>query len=416
MKIGIISQYYPASYRPGFDTEFAQFVRDGYDIQIYSGGAMGAGADDETIKKFGLVERTKHYPNDARNVPPYLFSILGNVLTRPGYAVRAKSWADDVNVSSKAKVAEWVRMLRMPRRAPDLWLIHNLTSAIAFTWLKKAYPKTPIGLYYHGPEVPKYGTLDPTMVQQVWDESDVVFTNTGWMAQHLIERGVHPNKLRVVPGGFDFGKFPEDRPRTYRPNGTLRLISAGRLSDEKGMAFTLEAVKNVMQSGMTNIHYVIVGEGHLRPQLEQYVRDNGMANHVRFTGTLSSNELFREVADADALLLPSIKWGTFVENQARIVQETLLLKTAVISSDIGGVPESIPDTWRAFSIPPENVPAWTDAIVRFEKIPATELARMGEEARTWVMKHYDIRVINDRLLKMTLGKPDPAPDSRYTKQ
>jgi glycosyltransferase involved in cell wall biosynthesis len=195
----------------------------------------------------------------------------------------------------------------------------------------------------------------------------------------------------------------------------LRLISAGRLSDEKGMAITLEAVKNVMQSGMTNIHYVIVGEGHLRPQLEAYVRDNGMTNHVRFTGTLTSNELFREVADADALLLPSIKWGTFVENQARIVQETLLLKTAVISSDIGGVPESIPDTWRAFSIPPENVAAWTDAIVRFEKIPAAELVRMGDEARAWVMKHYDIRVINDRLLKMTLGQPDPAPDSRYTK-
>jgi colanic acid/amylovoran biosynthesis glycosyltransferase len=414
MRIGVISQFYPASYRPGFDTEFGQFVRDGHDLEIYSGSSLGA-ADNETIARFGLDRLTRHYPNTVRDVPRHLRRILSSVVRRPRFALRAARLARLVDGTIRRKVTEWVRMLCLPERAPDLWLIHNLTSAVAFTWLDRIYPGTPISLYYHGPEVPRYtGELAPGEVQAVFDECAVVFTNTRFMMRHLAERGCPAQKLRVVPGGFDFEKFPSDLPRTFRPEGTLRLISAGRLSEEKGMALALEAVRDVIRDGLTNLRYTIVGEGHLRPSLEQYVRDNGLSEHVRFLGTLSSNELFREVANADVLLLPSIIFGSFIENQARIVQETLLLRTAVISSDVGGVPESIPDVMRPFAVLPEDVPALADAIRRIAAVPPDELAAMGEAARSWVLAHYDIRIINDRLLRMTLGEPDPAPDARWS--
>src|ERR1041384_4785150 len=92
MKIGIISQYYPASYRPGFDTEFAQFVRDGHEIAIYSGSAMGA-ADPETIARYHLDDLTRHYPNSVRDVPKYGPRVLSALMQRPGVAGRAASLA-----------------------------------------------------------------------------------------------------------------------------------------------------------------------------------------------------------------------------------------------------------------------------------------------------------------------------------
>ncbi|MDB4912948.1 MAG: glycosyl transferase group 1 [Gemmatimonadetes bacterium] len=413
MNIAIISQYYPASYRPGFDTEFAQFVRDGHDIAIYSSGSMGS-ADNETIARFKLDQRTINYPNTVRDVPKYLGRIVTSLVRRPSFCLRAAGLARRVQGSTRRRITEWARMLVLPEHAPDLWLIHNLTSAIAFTWLDRLYPGVPIGLYYHGPEVPRYtGELSPAEVQTVFDECDVVFTNTRFMMQHLVERGCAPAKLRVVPGGFDFEKFPQGLPRTFRPNGRLRLISAGRLSEEKGMQFALEAVRDVIREGMRDVSFTIVGEGHLRRSLEQFVRDNALSDHVRFLGTLSSNELFREVANADALILPSIVFGNFIENQARIVQETLLLRTTVITTMVGGVPESIPDAMRPFAIPPEDSAALAMAIRRLAEVSPDDLAKLGDASRDWVRKHYDIRTINDRLLQMTLGHADPAPDTRW---
>ena len=51
------------------------------------------------------------------------------------------------------------------------------------------------------------------------------------------------------------------------------MLSIGRFVEKKGLVYALEAVANAHRAGR-KLHYTIVGDGELRPQIEQFVSGN----------------------------------------------------------------------------------------------------------------------------------------------
>jgi colanic acid/amylovoran biosynthesis glycosyltransferase len=400
MRIGIITEYYPAAYKPYFDSQFAQFIRDGHEIAIYAQRALGS-ALSESVARRRLPERTTYYPASLRDVPRHAARAITALAAHPAFGVRTALVARTCYGSARRRLVEWVRMLSLPPRPPDVWLIHNLSAATQFTWLGKVYPKVPIMLYYHGGEVPRYSReLPPPLVKAAFDTSAVVFTNTQFSKCLVTDRGCDPRKVVVIPVGYDLADFRPDPEREYRSGGMLRLVSAGRLSEEKGQIFALEAVKMLVRSGMTNLLYTVVGDGYLRPDLERFVRDNGLEQYVKFLGTLSPDATVREFSKADALLLPSVPVGNCIETQGCVLQEALLTETAVITSALGGVLESTPDLMHPYSVPGGDAVALAESITRMSALPPDNLRALGRAGRAWVLERYDIRLLNARMVRI----------------
>lgn len=85
---------------------------------------------------------------------------------------------------------------------------------------------------------------------------------------------------------------PEARPDGAGELAELRvadrgfLISVARLEHGNGIKRPLDVIKALIVSRERghDVAAVLVGDGPLRPSLEQFARDNGVAEHVRFTG------------------------------------------------------------------------------------------------------------------------------------
>jgi glycosyltransferase involved in cell wall biosynthesis len=105
-------------------------------------------------------------------------------------------------------------------------------------------------------------------------------------------------QFRVVPLGIDFEELVEDRKALRREYGVsddeLAIGIVGRLCEVKNHAMLIESAARLVEGCNGNgprARFVIVGDGHLRANIERQARDLGVAEKTVFTG-------FREDATA----------------------------------------------------------------------------------------------------------------------
>jgi colanic acid/amylovoran biosynthesis glycosyltransferase len=401
MRIFLFARRYPVPYKTYYDAQFADLVARGHDVEIFAGGTHD-NVVNEKVLRHRLLERTTYFPAALGAIPRRLPAILRGLFSSPAAAL-AQAGRVIGDGYGRRGVVHAARILSVIRDRPDLCLIHGLGTAEMMPWLGRVFDGAALAMYYHGGEVPTSSGIRGLQSAALFRAMDIVFTNTMFSRQHAIERGCPPEKIVILPVGFDLSDFSPPADRSYRRQGTLRLLSAGRMSEEKGFIFALQAINRLVRAGFRDIHYSLTGEGYLRPTLESYVRAEGLERHVTFLGTLTTEGVIRAMGEADALLLPSIQVGNWVENQACAVQEAMLMKALVITSITGGVPESIPPEMAAYNVTPGEVDALAQAIAAVHALPVSELKRLGAAGRAFVSSRYDIRSLNDFLIERTLG-------------
>jgi len=99
------------------------------------------------------------------------------------------------------------------------------------------------------------------------------------------------------------------------------------------------------------VKFVVVGDGELRSQLEDYCQKLGLTSHVLFCGWIKSIPLV--YADLDILALTSTNEGTPVS-----IIEAMASSVPVIATDAGGVHDLLG--------PPDGVPS-SDVFVVCER-------------------------------------------------
>ena len=113
------------------------------------------------------------------------------------------------------------------------------------------------------------------------------------------------------------------------------ILSVGRLEGNKRVDLIVRALAHSDRS----VRLVIVGEGPLRPQLEQAAVTAGVADRVTFTGGINDDQLVRLYAGAFAVVFPP-----FDEDYGYITLEAFLAhKPVVTTTDSGGPLEFVED-------------------------------------------------------------------------
>ena len=399
MQIYVFAQHYPVPYKSYYDTQFAELLERGHEITIWSGSGLDA-VLNEKVRRHDLTGRTRHYPTTLKTLPRFALQMLARLALNPAWSWRAIRTIFAAPGTFKRRLMNTARALVLGPAAPDACVVHELGTAVMFPFLTHLYPDASVALYYHGGETPIITPLQAAETKRAFQSADIVFSNTRFSIQHAIDRGCPADRTAILPVGFAIEDFNPPAARTYRRGGKLQLLSAGRMSKEKGFGYALQAIKLLVDRGITNLSYSLTGEGYLRHELEEYVAANGLQPYVRFLGAISTEEVLAAMLQADVLLLPSLHLGNWAENQACAVQEAMLMKALVVTTSTGGVPESIPDVMRSYCVPEADAEAIATAIAGIHGASDAELQRIGEQARAFVLEGYDVRQLNARLLAM----------------
>ncbi len=153
-----------------------------------------------------------------------------------------------------------------------------------------------------------------------FNQADIVFCYTQEDKERVRDFGV-TSPIEVIANGVDTDRFTPDGPPSERIDheGPVVLF-VGRLVEGKRPQDAVRAVSRLPTN--TNARLYVVGDGPMRPQLEEMSHDR-----VEFLGRVPYNEMPATYRAADALLLPSR-----AEGLPRTVLEAFASGVPVVSS------------------------------------------------------------------------------------
>ena len=105
----------------------------------------------------------------------------------------------------------------------------------------------------------------------------------------------------------------------------INIVSVSRISNEKGIDRAIEAIKYVNDKKI-NIKYYIVGDGVLRPKIEQKIQEYGLSETIFLCGNHKNPYSF--MRNADILFIPS-----YHEAAPLVIDEARCLRVPVLSTD-----------------------------------------------------------------------------------
>ena len=113
--------------------------------------------------------------------------------------------------------------------------------------------------------------------------------------------------------------------RRERTDNTFVLGYVGRLSTEKNVRLLVDIERELLQAGVTNFRFLIVGQGAEDSWLKANLR------HADFTGVLHGEDLARAYAQMDLFVFPSL-----TDTYGNVVLEAMSAGVPAIVSDSGG--------------------------------------------------------------------------------
>ncbi|MBX3016126.1 MAG: glycosyltransferase family 4 protein [Caldilineaceae bacterium] len=234
-----------------------------------------------------------------------------------------------------------------------------------------------------------------------------------WFRRRLVAKGVPSAKLTVIPNFVDTD-FMQPQPLTARTTNAFArqhdlvdqfvLLYAGNIGLTQGFETILAAAQQVAH--LTDLRFVIVGDGTRRKWLEEQLAANGLTN-VLLLPYQPRSVVPQIYAAADLCLVP-LKRGTAQETFPSKIYTIMAAGRPVIAaadpnSELAWVVDHARCGW---AVPPDDAAALAAAIIHAHT-HRTTLPAKGHQGRAYVLANHSRQAVAQRydtLIRQVLGE------------
>jgi len=160
------------------------------------------------------------------------------------------------------------------------------------------------------------------------------------------------------------------------------VLTLGKLYDDKGTYELLEVIPKVLES-VPDAMFYICGDGEVE-KFRKLFAQAGLEKNVVIPGWVKGEEKDKYLNLCSTYLLPS-----HCEGMPMSVLEAMSSGLAVISTNVGGIPEIIENNVSGILTLPKDVPAITEALIRVLKDEKLR-ERLGKEGKKRIEEKFDM--------------------------
>jgi len=308
-----------------------------------------------------------------------LLSVFASLFTRPGPTLRALRLA--IRIGRKSERGVLIHLIYLAEACVLLgWLArdnaahlhaHFGTNSTTVAMLCRVLGGPPYSFTCHGPEEfdsPRQLALGEKVRRSAFTVAISEFGRSqlfrwtdlaDWRKVHVVRCIVDSAFLSGDPASVD-----------QKPEAN-RLVSIGRLSEQKGFGVLIEGAAILRGQGIP-FTLTILGDGDLRPQLEAAIAQNDLRESVLLAGWADAAKVRSELRRSRALVMAS-----FAEGLPVVLMESLALRRPVVATHIAGIPELVEPGVCGWLVPAGSAEALAEAMKAALTASDDQLASMG---------------------------------------
>lgn len=212
--------------------------------------------------------------------------------------------------------------------------------------------------------------------------------NSQAVKDHFIKvDGISANKIKVISNGFNLSAIPD--PKSHKKGGDCPVVGivANLNRPVKRVQDFISAASLVLQK-IPQASFIVVGDGHLRGELERQAESLGLDDSIHFTGVI--NNPLDVISSFDVGTLTSES-----EGMSNAIIEYMACGVPVVVTNVGGNPELVSDGVNGFLVPVGMPEVLAQRIVQLIEEPQL-LVKMGSNNRNKIFDEYSLPVMLEK--------------------
>ncbi|KIT16851.1 glycosyltransferase family 4 protein [Jannaschia aquimarina] len=206
------------------------------------------------------------------------------------------------------------------------------------------------------------------------------------------------DRVEVIPNGIDPARFPPTAPA----DGPFTIGFLGTLRPWHDVATIIDALA-LMERAEPDARVLIVADGPERAALEAQARDLGVADRVKFTGTVRPKDVPGWLAQMHVGVAPYRASDPFYFSPLKL-REYMAAGLPGVVSDVGDLAEAVRE--GGIAVPPDDAETLARILIALAADPDYR-HRLGAAGRAHVLAHHSWDRVAGRVL-------DLARESRVT--
>lgn len=219
-----------------------------------------------------------------------------------------------------------------------------------------------------------------------YSQVDLFLAISRAVRDRLIADRIPSSKIEIVHEGVDVERLislPHGNLHAalFLPTHSPIVATIGALVAQKDHHTLVEAAAIVVKQ-VSDVRFVILGEGDLRPHLEKQIKHLHLERHVFLAGFRA--DVLELLKDADVFALSSTH-----EGMCTSLLDAMAAEKPAVATAVGGVPEVVDDLETGFLVPPREPAALAARIVQLLKDQALR-RRMGRAGLERVQRLFTV--------------------------
>ena len=177
--------------------------------------------------------------------------------------------------------------------------------------------------------------------------------------------------------------------------GKKVIFSAGRLSEQKGFSYLIEAAAMILNK-RDDVVFFVAGKGRRENEFKKLVQKRNLEEAFHFCGFHESIESFLKGCDLFVL-------SSLYEGMPNVVMEAMAVGKAVLATDVNGVRELVVDGESGIIVPSRSAESLAETIVELIDDPQ-RLEALGQAGLSRVREHFTISAMIKNLERYFLAK------------
>ena len=239
-----------------------------------------------------------------------------------------------------------------------------------------------------------------SLTRWIYRNAEKVLVQSIGFKNYIINQEISPNKIIFYPNTTEDFYEPKAAEVQYKerfPEGFV-ITFAGNLGEAQSLQTLLHAAKIMKEKGISEVKWVILGEGRQRNILETYIENNQLSDTVFLLGSFPGTDMPSFYACSDVLVASLKKENIFELTIPSKIQSYLACAKPILASLDGEGARIVEESGAGLSSPAEDAELLALQAEKMFRMNGEQREEMGKNAIKYFKKEFERDMLLEKLV------------------